>query len=812
MGHEASSKEMCKAKELVKARLYIIGLGLYEASINGRKVGDEYLAPYSNDYNRWLQYQTYDITGLLQEENTLEVMLGNGWWKGRYGFTSKPGQEGFYSNEWKLLAEVRIWYEDGSCQVIGTDDSWTVKRSTITFSNIYDGEQRDDTLEELPAVSASLDENIPAGRLMERLSTPVRVYEVLKPAALLYTPAGETVFDFGQNMAGIFKCHIKAPRGARIHFQVGEVLQNGNFYNENLRTAKAEYIYVSDGVEKDICGKFTYYGYRYVKVEGLPSVKASDMEALVLYSELHRAGEIVTSNALVNKLVENTRWGLKGNFLDVPTDCPQRDERMGWTGDAQVFSPTASFLEESFAFYRKYLYDCWQEQQDLDGMVPDVVPSVGAAGRSSSVWGDMACIIPWNLYLFYGDKSILEEQFDSMKAWVDYIRKVDGEDHAWRRHFHYGDWLALDNPSGKKDEVMGGTDVGFIASIYYGASAGLVAKAAEVLGKNQEKKSYQALSDKIFADVKYEYFSGSGRCCIDTQTAYILTLLYHLSDNEEGIITALKKKFEENGNKLKTGFTGTPLLRNVLSDHGMEDIAYKLLLNEEYPGWLHEIKLGATTIWERWNSIEDDGSISSTGMNSLNHYSYGSVVEWIFRHAAGINPVEEVPGFKKAKLMPTPSWDLKKVAASYNSPAGLYESSFEVLDPKHVRVQVTVPFDCTAELTLYKAVPEAYRDQTNPAFAKADHGVLTLEAGKYEIVYETTESLKPVYSSYMPIKVLLGNEKVKKLVSEISRQNLDRIPGSMMGASLRDINSRHAGGAMTAMLDKLDQVLLESDV
>ncbi len=799
------AKKLDVKKEVASARLYIIGLGMYEATIDGKRVGEEWLTPYSNDYNQWLQYQTYDVTDMLKPDSTMEVMLGNGWWKGRYGFSSKPDGGGFFSDEWKLLAEVRVTYTDGTTEVIGTDDSWNVRRGKITFSGIYDGEQMDATLEDTTPVAATLDENAPKGRLMERLSTPVFVHEELKPIELINTPAGEQVLDLGQNMAGIFKLHVNEPKGTKIHLQVGEVMQQGNFYNENLRTAKAEYIYISDGVERDIMPKFTYYGYRYVKVEGISNLKAEDFTALVLYSDLHKAGDVKTSNDLVNKLVENTRWGLKGNFLDVPTDCPQRDERMGWTGDAQVFSPTATFLEESYAFYNKYLYDCWQEQQDLDGMVPDVVPSIGAAGQSSTVWGDMACIIPWNLYKFYGDKTILVNQFDSMKAWVDFIKKVDGDNHAWREHFHYGDWLALDNPSGKKDEVKGGTDDGFIASIYYGASADLVAKAAAVLGKDAEAKEYKALSDKIFEDVKYEYYSPSGRCCINTQTAYVLTLIYNLSCDEVRTKEFLRTKFVQSDYKLQTGFTGTPLLCNVLSDHGMEDIAYKLLLNEDYPGWLHEIKLGATTVWERWNSVEDDGSISSTGMNSLNHYSYGSIVEWIFRHGIGLNPVEDVPGFKKAVIKPTPSWNLKKMEGYYNSQAGLYKSAFEVVGPKTVKVNVTVPFDCEAELELYKASPATFEDKSNAAFTNVKDGKCILTAGDYEIVYETSESLKPVFNTHMSMRALFENDEVKKMIADMTGGNMDQIPTQMLDMPFRMFNDRYAGGAMTPLLDELDR-------
>ncbi|MCC8101398.1 MAG: alpha-L-rhamnosidase, partial [Clostridiales bacterium] len=394
-----------------------------------------------------------------------------------------------------------------------------------------------------------------------------------------------------------------------------------------------------------------------------------------------------------------------------------------------------------YAFYAKYLYDMAKEQGALDGKVPDVIPSCGVES-TACVWGDASCIIPWNLYLFYGDKSILEDQFESMKSWVDYIRRVDGAaPFGWRYVFHYGDWLALDNPVGGAEQVMGGTDEEFIANLYYAVSAGLVANAAHVLGKEAEEAEYRALSDEQFAVVKNEYYSATGRCCIKTQTALILTLKYHLSENVELTKKQLKKLFELSGGKLRTGFVGTPLLNNVLTENGFEKLAYELLLNEDYPGWLHEVKLGATTVWERWNSLLDDGTISGISMNSMNHYAYGSVLEWMFRHVAGINTVDEAPGLRKVAFMPLLNWTLRKVSASYDSPAGLYKSSWEMTDPTHVTLSVSVPFGCSATLQLPLAKPETYEDKENPMFACVKDGICHLEPGTYTVSYDLAETV-----------------------------------------------------------------------
>lgn len=744
--HPFFEKAVTPQKPVACARLYLCGLGLYEAyfipeekdASEPVRIGQEYMTPYCNDYHEWVQYQTYDVTELLKGKGKLSILLGNGWYKGKYGFWAKE-ETGFYGTEWKLIAELRIIYCDGTREVIGTDESWTVRRSNIIFSNIYDGECRDDTLEEEILENAFCCEP-PKGCLMERMSLPVTVHEILEPIALLGTPAGEQVFDLGQEITGIFSLRVKAPAGTKIHIQTGEILQEGNFYRANLRTAKSEYWYVSDGEEKLLIPHFTFYGYRYVKVEGMENLQKEDFRGLALYSNIEEAGSLHTGHELVNRLISNVRWGLQGNFLDVPTDCPQRDERMGWTGDAQVFSPTATYFKDTYAFYAKYLYDLAREQSSLGGKVPDVIPSFGMES-TACVWGDAACIIPWNLYLFYGDKFILEDQFESMKSWVDYIRMVDGTNHGWRYVFHYGDWLALDNPQNDAEGVRGATDEEFIANLYYAVSAGIVAKAAKALGREAEQEAYQRLSEEQFAVVKKEYYSATGRCCIKTQTALILTLKYHLSDNVELTRKQLEKLFEDNGNKLQTGFVGTPLLCNVLSEQGYDRLAYTLLLNEEYPGWLNEVKLGATTVWERWNSLLSDGTISGIEMNSMNHYAYGSIAEWLFRHSAGIRPDESVPGFRRVNFCPTLNWELGSMDGRYDSPSGLWRCAWEMPDRFCVKLSVSVPFGCCATLRLPQAPLEllTVKDQEsgirNPIFARVENGLCYLEPGDYTVEY-----------------------------------------------------------------------------
>ena len=773
--------------QIRSARLYICGLGLYEAYINGKRVSDEFLTPYCNNYSEWVQAQTYDVTGLLNKCSRIDVVLGNGWYKGRFGFTSQPDGQGYYGDAWKLIAELHVCYMDGSEQIIGTDDTWLVTRSKISFSNIYDGEHRDDTLPELPEEKAVLlSESLP---LCDRMSIPVRVQEEKEPLSLLHTPAGEWVWDIGQNMTGSFRLHVHEPKGTRIRLQAGEVLQNANFYRDNLRSAKAEYIYISDGESHILEPRFTFYGFRYMKVEGMTAPKKEDFTALVCHSDVTPAGHLETGMPKINQLISNIMWGQKGNFLDVPTDCPQRDERMGWTADTQVFVPTACYFTDTAAFYRKYLFDLRTEQRTHGGMVPDVIPSAGHAGQGSSVWGDAAVIIPWDLYLFYGDRSILAESFDSMKGWVDYIRQEDGDDHGWAQHFHYGDWLALDHPAGGIAQVKGGTEDAFVAYVYYLYSAGLVSKAAAILGKTEDEEHYAKLADEIHRYILDEYYTPNGRCAVTTQTAYVLTLYYHLNEDRPRALKSLIELIRAKGNKFVTGFVGTPLIQQVLSGAGEHDLAYSILFNEEYPGWLYEVNLGATTIWERWNSMEADGSVSSTGMNSFNHYALGSVGEWMWRYMAGINPDEQDPGFRHVVLQPVPNAKLGSLNADYVSPAGAFHVDWQVEDVSHVSLNVTVPFNCKATLQLPWA---------------ASHEKTVLNAGTYRFELETREPLIKVHSTKELLNDLLDNPKTREVLTR-HIPLIDQSSPALRAAPLRDMLKRRTDAK--ALTEKLDILL-----
>ncbi|MBN1965916.1 MAG: family 78 glycoside hydrolase catalytic domain, partial [Anaerolineae bacterium] len=574
----------------VTARAYICGLGLYCCELNGQKVGDEYLTPYCNAYDQWIQYQTFDITDQLQTgENLIAVMLGNGWYKGRYG--ANGGCLECYGDRFALICELHITLENGDELHVVTDPAWQAQPSPVIASDIFDGEVYDARIERtVPAPDQSVGVqpiDIDTTRLEARRSLPVRINETVRPLAVIHTPAGETVLDMGQVITGWVRFKTNAPAGTRIHLQFGEVLQGGNFFRDNLRTARAEYIYIAAGTDAIAEPYFTFFGFRYVKVCGWAGdLSLDDFTGCVVYSEMDTIGAIETSNAQVNQLFENVMWGQKGNFLDIPTDCPQRDERLGWTGDIQVFSGTACFNMDVSAFLAKYAYDLGKEQAKVGGMVPHIVPMVNLERGGSSAWGDAATIVPWNVYEFYGDISILEDQFESMRAWVDYIKDIDegtGGRRLWSNGMHFGDWLALDGND--PDPRRGGTPEDFIASAFYCYSAGLVAKAAAVLGKVAETEAYARLSAEVKAAIQKEYFTPTGRLAVPTQTGYVLALFMdlvpeaHRERAKADFVTRLTKDQVH----LRTGFVGTPYLCRVLSNAGANDLAYRLLLNEDYP-------------------------------------------------------------------------------------------------------------------------------------------------------------------------------------------------------------------------------------
>ena len=798
-------KEIEIAKPVAKARAYMVGLGVYEFYLNGEKQGEECLLPGYCDYDTWIQYQTYDLM-LSQGMHRIEMMLGDGWYKGWFGLAKDHEN---YGDRLAALAEIHIWYEDGTEEIIGTDDTWKARRSPVVYSGIYPGEVYDmtaDMSEEFGTEYVDLGYD----RLSPRLSPAIIVHEQIIPIEVIHTPAGETVLDMGQNMVGWlqFKCH--APRGTKLFFQFGEILQDGNFYNENLRTAKAEFTYISDGEERLVRQHFTFYGFRFVKVTGWDGeLDPEEFRGLVIHSDMEEIGEITTSDPLVNQLIHNAKWGMKGNFLDVPTDCPQRDERYGWTGDAQIFSGTASYFMDTYAFYTKYGRDVYAEQVKLGGSVPDVVPVCNFKGDASTAWGDAATIIPWNVYLHSGDRGILRRQYLSMKGWVDYMKREDDKDGSkrlWLTGTHYADWLALDGnyPGG----VYGATDPGMIASAYYYYSTNIVAKAAKILGKEEDGAYYEKLAAEIYDAFVREYFTPGGRLAIDTMTGYTVALFMGLTPDfaYEKVCRGLLNKLKKNFYHLETGFVGTPYLTRALSENGMNDLAYHLLMEKGYPGWLYEVLMGATTIWERWNSVEPDGKISGTEMNSLNHYSYGSIVEWMFRNMVGINPCEDGAGYKKFQIAPMPNYQVQSASGKLRSAAGMIESAWKI-DGKTLKFSFVVPFDTQAEIVLPDAELEMIHAEGNVKSICKDgkNVVLQVGAGSYEFCYEPTVPYRKIYSLDSTWEELKANPKTWEILKR--EYNPSNIPFEKELCTLEELTWGPFTSISQEQREKIDRLL-----
>ena len=788
-------KEFQADGQIASARAYITGFGLYELEINGSRIGEERLTPYCNSYDAWVQYQTYDVTAaLLSGQNAIGVKLADGWAKGPFGTFGELNKP--YIDSFLLLCEIRITLNDGSEQIIISDDSWKCHASPILEDSIYDGEVYDANLEIPDWSRPDFDDNgwdrviettpTGLGRVTDRLSLPVLVKETIQPVELLHTPAGEWVLDMGQNMVGWLRIRIREPKGTRIRIQHGEVMQDDNFYRDNLRNAKAEYIYISDGTERVVEPTTTFYGFRFAKLEGFSQpIQLEDFTGCVVYSDLETTGHIETSDPLVNRLFLNALWGQKGNFLDVPTDCPQRDERMGWTGDAQVFSGTASFNMDTYAFYIKFMQDLWEDQQFTDGMVASVVPTFfkdknpesGFTSGGACAWSDAATVIPWEVYLHFGDKTILERQYASMKAWVDWIRKQDaksGDRKLWTIGFHFGDWLALDGPV--EGGVMGGTDNGLLASAYYRLSTNILAKAAAVLGRQDDASFYSQLSEQIKLAIQNEFFSKNGRSAVITQTAHVVALHFDLvePDVRQRVLKDLNALLRKSNMHLKTGFIGTPYLCRSLSDNGDSDSAYQVFFQEDYPSWLYEVIMGATTIWERWNSILPDGKISGTGMNSLNHYAYGSIVEWMYRNMCGINPLEAAPGFKQFEIRPEVYGKLLHAKATLKSSMGLIESGWRREENGTLTLSFAVPFDSSATAWLPAADLGAIKGLTGLAASQdGDRVQVELQAGRYTFNYQPTRSFDLRYSLDTPLYELLANPETKAILAEAAPQLLE---------------------------------------
>ena len=746
--HPVVRKTLTIRPGLKKARLYASGVGMFEACVNGKKLGEEYLKPGITNYEKRLQVVTFSVDTLREGENELSFLLGKGWYMGTFGLENT---ENNYGDRMAVIAELHLDYEDGTHEVLCTDESFEYTPSNIAQSGIYFGETVDNTLHETkewkpvdviddPASDKGT-KNLVKEHLADRLSPPLKVKEKLAVQEIILTPAGETVLDFGQNFAGFPEFDADLPHGKQVTLDFGEVLQQGNFYRGNYREANSQFIYVSDGVKRTVRPHFTFFGFRYVRVTGWIGDLTKDMfRGCVLYSDMDRTGCIRTGNAKIDRLYENTVWGLKSNFLDMPTDCPQRNERLGWTGDAQIFAPTASYHMDTKAFFHKFELDLMDEQEYLHGGVPNYVPNIGHKDDVTSAWGDIGTFLPMTLWKYYGSKDELSFAYPMMKGWVDYMDRLDaGRKYTFEPGFQFGDWLGLDGPS--ETSFKGGTDDKYLGTVYYYQSAKLTAQAAEILGEQEDAAYYAELADNIRKGILNEYFTPNGRFAMDTQASYIVALHFGLWVDRDRLIAQFVERLKKDSFRIRCGFVGAPLLCTVLAECGRSDLAYDFLLNEDFPSWLYCVNLGATTVWERWNSIGPDGTISNTGMNSLNHYSYGSVMEFVYGWAAGIRALE--PGFKKAVIAPQPDCRLPDLDCSFDSVAGRYVSHTAIHSDGTLSVHIEIPFGCEAEVTL-------------PRSGKTTE---TLPAGTYDFHYMPTRDFRKPFDENTPIARLGENEQ-----------------------------------------------------
>ena len=744
-------KEFSLSKKIKSARVYITAHGLYELHLNGNKVSSDLFTPGWTSYKKRLQVQTYDITALLRTDNAIGVVLGDGWFRGNLGFSK---QNSYYGKDLALLLQLQITYQDGTCQSFCSDDTWNVTpNGPIIESDIYNGEFYDARLEltgwDLPGYETSKwSKAIPFKQsnaiLIAPQGLPVRAVQEIKPVKLLTTPKGETVFDLGQNMVGWARLKVTGNEGDRITLKFAEVLdQAGNFYTENLRAAKATDVYILKGNGNEIFEPhFTFHGFRYVKIEGLSSPALIDqITGIVIHSDMKPTGTFSCSDTLINQLQHNIQWAQKGNFLDVPTDCPQRDERLGWTGDAQLFSMTAAFNFDVAAFYTKWLGDFTVDQLP-DGKVPVVIPDALDGFGGSSVWSDACVIIPWNLWLAYGDQRILETQYPCMKKWVDFMTGRAGAKDLWLGDWHYGDWLAF--------EQGGVTENDLIASAYYYNSTRLLGKIALIIGKKEDGEKYHQLSEHIKEAFNREFVTPNGKLTSQTQTAYALVLAFdllpeNLRPKSAVYLTGTILKFGH----LTTGLAGTPLLCKTLSAAGRDDLAYQLLNNRNYPSWLYPVLHGATTIWERWDGLKPDGSFQDARMNSFNHYAYGAIGEWLYRYVAGIDIDPENPGYKHILLNPHPGGGLSYAKAEMNTLYGKV-SSFWKFENEDFVYEVEIPANTSASITLPNTRTRLVKMDGLPLKAEniqsSDNLQVNLGSGKYMFRYPAA-AIKSAISS-----------------------------------------------------------------
>ncbi|KAH8882382.1 hypothetical protein GQ53DRAFT_885379 [Thozetella sp. PMI_491] len=712
--------------EIDHARLYVTAQGVYEAEINGQRVGDYFLAPGWTAYDGRLQYQTYDVTAALsQSENVLGVRAAEGWFSGRLGWDG--GFRNIWGDRTAVLAQLEITYTDGSVDTVASDSSWETTLGPIRLAELYDGEKYDATLEvpnwsqpggsddlrwepvlPLPPLSDSIE-------LTAGYGEPVRRIQLIQPVERIRTPSGKIIFDFGQNLVGVLRLKgIQGPRGHKITLSHAEVLEHGELGTRPLRECKAQDTYTLKGAEggEQYEPRFTFHGFRYAQIDNWPGgePELSSAEAVVCHTDMKPAGSFSCSDPLLNKLYQNIVWGMRGNFLSVPTDCPQRDERLGWTGDLALFAPTAVLIYDCYNMLKNWLIDLWHDQRVLDGVPPMVSPNstivdpVWLRKIPCAIWHDVTIMAPWDLYQETGDPTILSQQYDSMLAWMEAIPKnKTGATHLWDpAPFQLGDWL---DPAAPPDQPWKSpTDNRMVSNMFLVQSLDLMVKISEILGREEERASFETEARAARAEFQDEYVTKNGRLVSDTQAAYALAICLNLltPEQEAHAGARLAEIVRKNQCRIATGFAGTPFLCRALARTGHIQVAYAMLLEKECPSWLYPVTMGATTVWERWNSMLPDGSINPGKMTSFNHYAFGAVAKFMYEQIAGLQRLD--PGWKRFRIAPAMGAAFTRASAEHVAPTGTITVSWEASTggegPEIFSLKISVPHGTTAEVVL----------------------------------------------------------------------------------------------------------------
>ncbi|CAN5669265.1 glycoside hydrolase family 78 protein [soil metagenome] len=698
------------AAPIRKARLYVTAHGVYDLEINGIPVGDQVLAPGWTSYNHRIRYQTFDVTNQLQQgTNAIGAWVGEGWFRGR--MTWGAGRRNIWGSQAGLLAQLEVEYADGSTQIVSTDESWKSSTGGTISSEIYDGETHDARLEPVGWTKPGFDDSawtlvktseFDVSRLIAPMGPPVRRKQTLPVSQVITSPSGKTILDFGQNLVGRLRFEVEGEAGTTITICHAEVLEHGELGVRPLRKAKATNHYtLRGGAPETWEPRFTFHGFRYAEVSGWPgTLDPTAIEAIVLHSDLASTGSFDCSSELINQMHRNAVWSMRGNFLDVPTDCPQRDERLGWTGDIQVFAPAASFLYDCSGMLASWLKDLAAEQfENADGIPPLVSPDVVSVGRmAATAWGDATAVVPTVLYERFGDLKILRDQYLSMKTWVDLVAKRAGDRYIWDSQWQFGDWL--DPAAPPEDAAATRTDMGLVATAYLAHSSRLVSKVAAILGNESDAEKYETLSQNVRAAFAHEYITATGRVASESQTAYGLAIRFDLFANDEQRTRGFERLahlVHANHYRIGTGFVGTPLICDALEDAGQTQLAYRMLLETSCPSFLYPVTMGATTIWERWDSMIPNGDINPCDMTSFNHYALGAVVDFLHRRVAGLAPAE--PGYRKLAIKPRPGGDLTHASASLETPYGLASSGWTIEGGKFT-LNLQIPANTSALIEL----------------------------------------------------------------------------------------------------------------